>query len=90
MEFSPVEDASGSIVQHRRRVNRERFNRLGSITLVRDAAEGVFGVSGATPVRSPQPRMPLAAIGVFAEQDDGRFALTPMGEYLARPLPLSW
>ena len=25
---------------------------------------------------------PLAAIGVFAEQDDGRFALTPMGEYL--------
>jgi hypothetical protein len=42
MEFSPVEDASGSMVQHRRRVNRERFNRLGSITLVRDAAEGVF------------------------------------------------
>jgi hypothetical protein len=25
---------------------------------------------------------PLAAVGVFAEQDDGRFALTPMGEYL--------
>jgi len=65
---------------------------LGIADLLRDGprdAEDLAAATGSHPPTLYRLLRALAAIGVFAEDDDGRFALTPMGEYLRRDHPLS-
>ncbi|MDD7938999.1 methyltransferase [Actinomycetospora lutea] len=66
--------------------------QLGVADLLRDGPRDVASLAAATGSHGPtlyRLLRALAAIGVFAEDDDGRFALTAMGEYLRRDHPLS-
>lgn len=65
---------------------------LGVADLLRDGPRDVAGLAAATGSHAPtlyRLLRALATIGVFAEDDDGHFTLTPMGEYLRRDHPLS-
>ena len=65
---------------------------LGVADLLGEGPRSVEDLATATASHAPtlyRVLRALSSIGVFAEQADQRFALTPMGEYLRRDHPLS-
>ena len=59
--------------------------KLRVADLLADGPKTVADLAARTETHAPslyRVLRTLAAVGVFAEQADGRFALTPMGEYL--------
>ena len=59
--------------------------KLRVADLLADGAQTLADLAARTKTHAPslyRVLRTLASVGVFAEQADGRFALTPMGEYL--------
>jgi O-methyltransferase domain len=65
---------------------------LGIADLLRDGSRACDDLAAATGTHAPtlfRVLRALASIGIFTEDADRRFGLTPMGEYLRRDHPLS-
>ena len=65
---------------------------LGVADLLRNGPRDADDLAAATGTHGPslyRLLRALASVGVFTEDADGRFALTPTGEYLRRDHPLS-
>ncbi len=63
---------------------------LGVADLLKDGPADVRDLAGATGTHGPSLRRVLrllASVGVLDERDDGRFALTPLGELLRADVP---
>ena len=64
--------------------------KLGLADLLKDGPRPGGELAGATATHAPSLRRVLrllASVGVFDEQEDGRFALTPVGQFLRADLP---